>query len=336
VRLAVLDARAPFEPQPADPLAERLCRALREHGHAAELVHIPFSESPPERVVDQLLAIRLLHLENVDRAIALGFPAHHIEHHDKVVWLVRLFGERSACARGAVERHVREAVRAADRAHLPQATRIHAGSARARARLREDTGLGADVLLPPLRHPGVYRCDAYGDHLLALGPIAWDTRQSVALAALALTPSRVRLVIAGPPASAGDVAALRALAHELGVERRVELLAQPIDDATRVGLLAGARAVLCLPRPQDCYVEPVLEAFASHKAVVVFADPGRPVELVRDGVDGRIAGSVAGLAGAIDDLGVDAAMAEDYGRAGFRHLQDAGASWEAVVGELVR
>jgi hypothetical protein len=60
------------------------------------------------------------------------------------------------------------------------------------------------------------------------------------------------------------------------------------------------------------------------------------VELVRDGVDGRIAGSVAGLAGAIDDLGVDAAMAEDYGRAGFRHLQDAGASWEAVVGELVR
>lgn len=344
MRVAVITTQTPFASGRADWLADRLCEALQEHGHSSELVRIPFCQTPPELVIDQMLAVRLLRVENVDRAIALSFPAYLLPHDDKVVWLLRQFRAAydlwgtpgRSLPNTALGRSVRSAVHAADHAYLAEATRIHAPSALAGARLNHHLGLISDVLYPPLRHPDLYRCDGYGDYVLALGRVAANPGQRLAVEAMSLAQTDARLIIAGPANSPGELTALRELAAELGVVDRIEFIAERIGDAERIGLLADARAVLWLPCPEDSSAHVALEAFQSRKPVVVFADAGQGCELVRDGVSGVLTASVTELAAAVDELTADTALAQRYGDAGFRQLQDAGISWETVVGELTR
>ena len=344
MRVAVVNTQTPFASGRADWLADRLCEALQEHGHASELVRIPFCAAPPERVIDQMLAVRLLRVANVDRAIALSFPAYLLPHDDKVVWLLRQLREAyepvgtpgRELPNTSLGRSVRSAVHAADHTYLAEATRIYAPSAAAGARLNHHLGLPSDVLYPPLRQPDRYRCDGYGDYVLALGRVSANPAQRVAVTAMSLVQSEARLIIAGPASSPGDLTALRDLAAELGVDDRIEFLAERLGDAERIRLLAEARAVLWLPGPDNSSVHVALEAFQSRKPVVVFADAGQGYELVRDGMSGAVIASVAELAAALDELTGSAALAERYGEAGFRHLQDAGISWETVVAELTR
>jgi glycosyltransferase involved in cell wall biosynthesis len=344
MRVAVVNTHTPFEPGRADWVADRLCEALQDHGHATDLVRIPFSQEPPEQIVDQMLAVRLIRLSNVDRAIALGFPSYFVPHGDKVVWLLNQFrpaydgwGEpRHELPQTALGRHVRSAVQAADHAYLADATRIYAPSAAARERLRGQLGLVSDVLYPPLRDAQPYRCDEYGDYVLALGPITANNPQRRAVAAMSVAHSAARLVIAGPPDNPDSLSALRQLAIERGVEDRVEFMPHRMGDAERVRLLAGCRAVLCLPSPEDSCAQVALEAFQSYKSVVTFSEAGEVLEFVRDGLNGRVATSVPALAAAVDELAEDPALAQRYGDAAFRQLHSSGISWETVVRELTR
>ena len=73
MRIAVVTAAVPFSPSPARRLAAELASALEQCGHAALVVNLPLPEGPLP--VEHVLALRALRLPNVDRAIALGFPA---------------------------------------------------------------------------------------------------------------------------------------------------------------------------------------------------------------------------------------------------------------------
>jgi hypothetical protein len=163
VKVAVLDRQTPFRCGDGEALAARLCEALREHGHASELIRIPFRSDRPATVVDQMLAARLVHLDNVDRAVALRFPAYLLAHDRRVVWLPPRHDGRH----DSLPADVRTAVRAAQRAHLGEAARLHARSALAARALARDSGLDAGVLYAPLPEAD-YRCERYGDQLLAL------------------------------------------------------------------------------------------------------------------------------------------------------------------------
>ena len=344
MRVAVINSQTPFMSGRAERLADDLCEALARHGHSTELVRIPFACTPVEAVVDQMLAVRLVRLDNTDRAIALSFPSYFVPHDDKVVWLQRQFrpayepdgAADAGRSRTPAARNVCSAVREADRSYLGEATRLHTDSAARSDRLRRDLGLSSELLYAPLCDPDVYRCDEYGDYMLALGPIAADGPGRLAVAAIGRTGSAMRLLIIGSPGGRDDLSALRQLAREGALEDRIELIRAPIDDAERVRLLAGARAVLCIDDPDEPCGQHILAAFQSHKPAVVLQSEHAAVDLVRDGVSGRVAASSAELADAIDELAEDAGLAERYGDAGFRQLQTAEISWETVVRELTR
>ena len=53
-----------------------LTSKLIERGHQAILFRFPFRWEPADKIVESMLASRLLCLPNVDRAIALKFPAY--------------------------------------------------------------------------------------------------------------------------------------------------------------------------------------------------------------------------------------------------------------------
>jgi glycosyltransferase involved in cell wall biosynthesis len=312
----VLEPQLPLRVDDEAELAERLCEALHEHGYDVELIRIPFREELGERVPEQMLALRLINLDNVDRAIALRFPAYLLPHSDRVVWL----SQRAKASTGAPG----ASVRAAERSYLAEAARVHAASALAARELALDTGLSASVLYPPLRDPRAYRCERYGERLLLSAEDGVTPSVAVALAALSRAPS-AGLTLACPAVSAP---ALSALASELGVSERVELVEQA--EERPFALLASARALVCVER--DCELL-AREAFRSSKAVIALADCGGAGELVRDRDNGRVAATAEELSQAFEELSQDRALAERYGSAGAQEPQ---ASWETVVAELTR
>src|SRR4051794_41764941 len=96
MRIAVCLPQVPFIRGGAEILSERLVSELRERGHQAELVTVPFKWYPGERVLTQAFLWRLLDLEEADGrrielVIATKFPSYVVRHPNKVVWLVHQF-----------------------------------------------------------------------------------------------------------------------------------------------------------------------------------------------------------------------------------------------------
>src|SRR5258707_5569399 len=93
MRVVIATAQVPFIRGGAEVLADGLGCALRSQGHEAEIVAIPFKWYPPERILEHMLACRLLDLSEsagtpVDRVIALKFPSYLVTHSCKVLWLL--------------------------------------------------------------------------------------------------------------------------------------------------------------------------------------------------------------------------------------------------------
>lgn len=86
MNVLVLAAMSPFTSGDADTV-NRLVRSLRVVGAQAETMRIPLPRAPHERAVDAMLLARSLRIVNVDRLLALGFPACLAQHAAKTVWL---------------------------------------------------------------------------------------------------------------------------------------------------------------------------------------------------------------------------------------------------------
>ena len=176
MKLAVLNNCVPFLRGGAEHLAEALTLKLVEYGHEAILVRIPFRWEPPEKIVEHMLACRLMKLRNVDRAIALKFPAYYVPHPDKVVWLLHQFRQAydlwGVRGQGLPEseggREVRNAIVRADNSYLPEARTIFANSHVTADRLWRFNQLQATVLYPPLLRHDHLTCGAYGEFCLAV------------------------------------------------------------------------------------------------------------------------------------------------------------------------
>ncbi len=129
MRIAILTAAVPFAAGPERREAAELASALERCGHAVLVVNLPRVAGPAP--VEHVLAIRALRLPNVDRAIALGFPACAVAHPEKVVWLTADDAWRPyGC-------------------YLREARAVYAGSALAARRLREESRVEAGVLALP-------------------------------------------------------------------------------------------------------------------------------------------------------------------------------------------
>ena len=129
MRIAVLTAAIPFAASPVRRLATELASALEELGYAALVLNLPLPEGPLP--VEHVLAIRALRLPNVDRVIALGFPACAVRHREKVVWLA---ADDAWCPHGC---------------YLRESHAVHATSQSAALRLKDESGVEAGVLIPP-------------------------------------------------------------------------------------------------------------------------------------------------------------------------------------------
>ena len=192
MKILVANNAAPFVRGGAELLAERLISELIAAGHQAELLRLPLGNTP-EEIADGLVAAATLEAVEVDRVIALKFPAYAIPHREVVVWLIHQFRQIYDLApeaggwHGAAELR---AARAGDPARRRGRTRRgRSASTRSRPRwlpgCERFNGISATVLRHPPHAEYAYRCKPPEPYLVAPGRISGGKRQALAARAMA-------------------------------------------------------------------------------------------------------------------------------------------------------
>ena len=344
MKVVVATTIVPFVKGGARVLVDGLTQALEARGHDVDELLFPFWDDPDE-MVEQMLALRLVDVSHeADLLICLRTPSYLLQHPNKVVWFLHhhrpaydLVDSPFDLATPPERPDVRAAIHESDRLGLGEARRVFAVSRTVAERLRSYNGLASEVLYPPLEGVDGYRCDDYGDVVFLPSRIAPVKRQALAIEAMAHVRSPVRLVVTGAPDLPEHVEPLRELVARHGLGDRVEIVAEWISDERKRELYAQCLAVVFPPYGEDGYGYVAGEAFAAAKPVVTCTDSGGPLELVEDGVTGRIVDpEPEALAAAIDELAGDRAETQRLGESGREFLRSFDGGWDRIVEELTR
>jgi glycosyltransferase involved in cell wall biosynthesis len=343
MKILVANNCVPFVRGGAEHLAEALTEKLNEFGHQAMLVRIPFRWEPPPKILESMLACRLMRTPNVDRIIAFKFPAYYLPHDNKFLWLVHQFrqvydlwgtpyqGMEETPENLAVRRTIIEA----DNTYLREARKIFTNSATTSKRLERFNEIPSEVLYPPLLETKHFRFGETGNYIFCAGRITTSKRQHLLVEAMQHTRTPVQLVIAGKsedPADAQQIATLIAR-HKLA--DRVTVIDRFISEEEKAAYFADALGAAYIPFDEDSYGYVTMEAFYSGKPVITTTDSGGILQVVRDAETGYVAEPTAiGLAGAMDRLYEDPARARSLGRAGYDLIQSMGLTWEHVISTL--
>jgi glycosyltransferase involved in cell wall biosynthesis len=341
-RVLVLESQTPFVRGGAEILVRELVGALRAGGIEADVVSIPFRDSPRDELMAHAAAWRLIDLGHalerpIDAVIATKFPTYFVRHPGKVAWLVhqhRAAYELCGTPYSDFEHTERDvALRKRlidlDTAMLRECAGLFSIADTVSARVAKYNGLRAETLYHPPRLAGSLRGGACGDYVLTVSRLEKVKRVDLAIDTFAHVPGPTRLLVAGE----GSVRAeLEAKIAARGLSSRVQLLGH-VSDEQMIDLLAGARGVLFVPFQED-YGYVTLEAFLSRKPVVTASDSGGPLEFVRDGVNGFVREPRAeALAEAVAQLGANRGLAQRLGESGYERARLI--TWEGVVERLL-
>lgn len=347
MRIVVATTQVPFVWGGAEILAEGLVQALRAEGHLAEIVAIPFKWYPPERILDHMLASRLLDVTEstgvpVDRVIGLKFPAYFMPHPNKVLWILHQHRtaydlwdhDLSDLIRFPDGLQVRNAIRAADAQLLPEARHIFTISGNVSRRLQEYCGIHSTPLYHPPQHADQFYAGAAEDYFFFPSRLQPLKRQALVLEALSHTCQPVRVCFAGTADYPDYEYELRALALKYKARHRVEWRGH-VTEVEKRDLYAHAMGVIFPPLDED-YGYVTLEAMLAGKLVITCTDSGGPLEFVRDRETGLIVDPTpAALAHAMDELWQDRDRAKRMGEAGLAHYHRLGITWSKVVQRLL-
>ena len=347
MRVAIVTAQVPFVFGGAEVHAQQLCQALRARGHEAEVIAIPFKWYPPEQILDHLLACRLLDLtesngKRIDRVIGLKFPAYHVKHPDKVLWILHqhrtafdLWDSPDADLAYYPEGgRIRKAVVHLEKQLLPEARALFANSRNVASRLKRFCDLDAHPLYHPPQNADAFHGGEADDFLFYPSRICPLKRQSLVLEALAQTRQPVRIRFAGKPDTPEYAHEMEQLARRLGVEKRVQWLGLVSEEEKREAY-ATCLAVVFPPKDED-YGYISLEAMLSHKAVLTCTDSGGPLEFVLDGETGLVSDATPqALAASMDRCWKERSFAREAGEKGRQRLRDMNVNWDHVIRTLL-
>lgn len=342
MKVLVVNNAVPFIKGGAEFLAEALTERLGAvPGVSAELMRAPFAWDPSERLIEEILIHRGLRLTNVDRVIALKFPAYLIPHPEKVLWLLHQFrqaydladagqglGDDPASAR------IKSAIRRADNACFAQARALFVNSPVTQARLQRYNGFASEVLYPPLNDPELFFPDTDEGYVFAGGRVTPGKRQHLLVEALARVPGDLRLVIAGPPETPDYARRLQEAVAAHGLQNRVQLRLGMRPREEIAELTRKARACAYLPFDEDSLGYVTMEAFACAKPVLTTSDSGGLLEIVSEDTGAVTAAELDDLAAGLARL-ADPATAARRGAAAHHLWESRGLRWPDVLARLL-
>lgn len=343
MRIIVASTIVPLLRGGGTAIVDDLVARLRGAGHEVDTVLIPFASDQPT-MTQQMLGLRLLEVSQAwDLLIAIRTPSYLLRHPNKVVWFLHhhrpSFDLWSTGYRDLPftedgirqRRHLLDA----DNLGLREARRVFSNSQVVADRLMRFNGVRAEVLYPPLGLLDGYRCESFGDYVFCPSRIAHVKRQWLLVESMAHVRSGARLVIAGHPDAPVHLQLLESLVAEHRLEDRVVLLPDWISEERKRELFAHALACAYVPLDEDSYGYVSLESFQSRKPVITCLDSGGTLELVEDGVTGRVVeADPVRVAEAIDGLYADPQDARRMGETGYERMGELNISWPHVIERL--
>lgn len=344
MKVLVVNNMAPFVWGGAEELAVNLQRNLVAAGHQSEVLRIPFQWEPATRIPSQMLMVRAFELWNVDRVIALKFPAYLIRHPHKTLWLLHQYRQaydlfdagQTNLPADQMGRDLRHLIHQADEECFRESRRIFTNSEVTRKRLSHYNGFDAEVLLPPLNDPELFSGGPSKGYIFAGGRINGMKRQHLLLEALAHTPSSTRLLIAGPPDTPEDGQRLVELTERLGLGDRVQLDLRFLPRRVYADYLNNASAVAYLPFDEDSLGYVAMEAATAGKALITTHDSGGVLGLVKHRQTGWVAGpEPKSLADAMAAVNADSALTHMLGMAARELWLAMGVTWPQTVETLL-
>jgi glycosyltransferase involved in cell wall biosynthesis len=344
VKVLVLNNGIPFLKGGAEHLADSLAHELEVRGHQAQVVRLPLRWHSPDAIADSMAAATAIRLEDVDRVIALKFPAYLVPHENRVVWLLHQFRQvydlwatpHQYLPDDEATEELRRAIQASDTRALRSVKGLYCNSSVTADRLERFNGLRAEVLLPPHGDAGMFHDAGDDGYILAIGRITASKRQHLLVEAMAHAAPGVRLVVAGQPETELDRRAIERYVVEHGLEDRVRLRLEFISDEEKVELLSRARAVAYLPHDEDSYGYVTVEAMLSRKPVLTTTDSGGVLQLVHDRHTGLVAEpDASSLGAAMTSLTTSPRIAAEMGAAGHAMVEELDLSWDTVVETLL-
>jgi glycosyltransferase involved in cell wall biosynthesis len=344
MRVLVVNNAAPFIRGGAEELADQLVARLNAiSGVDAELLRIPFRVEPADILVEQIVLNQNLQLYQVDRVIALKFPAYLIPHPNKVLWLLHQFrqaydlyevGTSYLCEHPSGDR-IAQLIKKADNTCFLECRAIYTNSPVTQGRLQTFNGFSSTVLYPPLLDPERFTGGEYGSYFFAGGRVGSGKRQHLLVEAMRMVKCGVRLVVAGPLDDDAYGRKLRGLIDEYDMSSRVELKLGFHGRHEIATLVNGALACVYVPVDEDSMGYVTMEAFCAAKAVLTARDSGGVLELVRDGATGMVVDpNPNSIAAGLDRL-ADVRVSRAMGLAARAFLNARSLSWEHTIERLL-
>jgi len=346
MKVLVVNNMAPFLWGGAEELAEHLHRNLIRAGHDSEILRLPFQWEPASGIIDQMMLARGIELTNVDRVIALKFPAYLIRHPAKTLWILHQYRQaydlfdagESNIADDDEGAKLRGMIKAADEESFRSATQVFTNSEVTRQRMLKYNGFDASVLLPPVNDPELFgECDEGGTYVFAGGRINDLKRQHLLIDALGQTPSHVKLIIAGPADSPADVAKLHLAAKRARVTDRLLLDIRFLPRETYAKYVREAAAVAYLPFDEDSLGYVAMEAATAGKPLITTTDSGGVQSLVLPETTGWLAEpNAASLSLALQAVFRDPKRSKAYGAAAKELWGSFKVTWPETIERLLR
>lgn len=348
MRVLIATVKVPFVRGGAEILAAELRGALLADGHEVDLIEIPYKWYPPERILDQMLACRLLDLTEsegkpVDKLIGLKFPAYFIPHPRKVLWILHqhrqaydlwdhpTLSDMGTLPDGAL---IRNAIHKADCELIPEASAVYTLSENVSGRLKSYCDLDSTPLYHPPQGAESFYCEPAEDYFFYPSRLSASKRQTLVLEALAQTREPVRVVFASPSDHPTYPAQLKTLSRDLRVNGRVDWKGAVSEEEKR-RLYARSLGAVFTPVDED-YGYVTLEAMLSSKPVITCKDSGAPLEFVQAEQTGLVTEPTPeSLAQAMDSLWRNRETAKAWGAKGREHYMGLGISWSTVVERLL-
>lgn len=349
-RILVLGVKVPFTKGGQEVLVGSLVRELTARGHAVDVVELPFSGSPKERLLAEGALWRSLALtefggEKVDLVIATKFPSYFAAHPCKSVWLVHqhrflydLYGGAfSDLSDDPRDEQLRRMLVDADSKTIGECAFVGAISKNVATRLEQFNGIHAEALYPPLPLAGKYRSGPPQDYILSVGRLCRIKRVDMLIRALPTVHHFIKLKIVGAPDEAGMMEYLKSEIDKHHLWDRVEFMGRVSDEAL-LDLYASSLGVYYAPHNED-YGYVTLEAMASKKPVVTAHDSGGVLEFVTHEQTGIITEPTPDAVGhGINRLVENKEYAAKLGEAGYARLEELGvlsSGWDHVIGRLL-
>jgi glycosyltransferase involved in cell wall biosynthesis len=345
MKVLVVNNMAPFVWGGAEELAKHLKKNLIAAGHEAEVMRIPFQWEPAARIPSQMLMVRAFETLNVDRIIALKFPAYLIPHPEKTIWLLHQYRQAYDLYDAALTnlsddeegQDIRNIVRNADNETFGEARRIFTISDVTRRRLFHHNGFVSTVLAPPPNDPELFTGGEGQGYIFAGGRVNNMKRQFLLVEALAFASRDVRLVIAGPADAPADAELLKRRAEELGVADRVKFDLRFLRREELARYVNNATACAYLPFDEDAISYVAMEAATAGKAILSSFDSGGVLGLVRNNDTGLVVDPVPkALAQAMSTLCENPALTRRMGLAANELLKSMDISWPRTVERLLQ